>query len=103
MVGATVAAMEMVEAMQEAGAAVARPEGQEMATAGATATLTADVVAGLEVLATVAGTETVVEMPAAEAKAAEVAMPAIRGMLAATGMATAAAKATLTLGVLVAA
>jgi hypothetical protein len=109
----------------EAGTAAARLAAEETATVRATATLTAaDVVVGLAI---VAGTETVVEMP--EAKAAEVAMSAIRGMLAATvaamraraavtetvvgtamvrpavaqEMATAAAKATQTLVVWVAA
>ncbi|MFC5086610.1 hypothetical protein [Microvirga arabica] len=102
---ATAAETEMAEATQEAGTVVAQPEGaQETATAGAAATLTVGVVAGLEVLATVAGTETAVAM-----RVVEVAMPAVRGMLAATGMATtvgmatAAAKATLTPVVLAAA
>jgi hypothetical protein len=64
-----------------AGTAAARLAAEETATA----TLTAgDVVAGL---ATVTGTETVVEMPA-EVKAVEAATPAIRGMLVATGTAT---------------
>jgi hypothetical protein len=121
-VKATVVQAEAAEATREAGTAAARPVGaQETAPAGTTATrMVADVVAGLEVLATA----TVGEMPA-EAKAVEAATPAIRGMLAAmetatvmveatgtveegaaaqeTEIATAAAKATLTPVVLVAA
>jgi hypothetical protein len=75
----TVAGAETAGATQEAGMAVARPAAQATATG----------------ILMAAGLETVVGTVATEAKAAEVATPAIRGMLAEAGAATAGKMATV--------